>query len=222
MTRDHPRVCGEHRVKRVGHAGALGSSPRMRGTHVDRISLLGHLGIIPAYAGNTRLTFSRLCAIRDHPRVCGEHTGMNTGSSMPRGSSPRMRGTHTVDRWNDRVRGIIPAYAGNTYVLKPRKLKQRDHPRVCGEHGLRDNILATSPGSSPRMRGTPWWPDGIPRHPGIIPAYAGNTVVLGVLATSYGDHPRVCGEHIALCDVIVSHEGSSPRMRGTPHGGTSS
>ena len=71
--RDHPRVCGEHRVHFVGPVHASGSSPRMRGTHVQRTFDLQLVGIIPAYAGNTAVPPIPPSARRDHPRVCGEH-----------------------------------------------------------------------------------------------------------------------------------------------------
>ena len=70
---DHPRVCGEH-IYAVPHLPqALGSSPRMRGTHHNRYVIHAASGIIPAYAGNTHC-FPVFSHVRwDHPRVCGEH-----------------------------------------------------------------------------------------------------------------------------------------------------
>ena len=50
------------------------------------------------------------------------------------GSSPRMRGTQSLGGNLGVVKGIIPAYAGNTEVQNAQKLKSGDHPRVCGEH----------------------------------------------------------------------------------------
>ena len=50
---------------------------------------------------------------------------------------------------------------------------------------------------------------------GIIPAYAGNTSLSGNLEDFGGDHPRVCGEHLATTGVQGLQTGSSPRMRGT-------
>ena len=51
--RDHPRVCGEHFLLISACSAALGSSPRMRGTHYPHIMSQITAGIIPAYAGNT-------------------------------------------------------------------------------------------------------------------------------------------------------------------------
>ena len=50
-SRDHPRVCGEHMTLTPRRTAAAGSSPRMRGAHARRCKAAGHLGIIPAYAG---------------------------------------------------------------------------------------------------------------------------------------------------------------------------
>ena len=73
----------------------------------------------------------------------------------------------------------------------------------------------TVPGSSPRMRGTLDNHHVNVEHGGIIPAYAGNTVVCERLAAAAWDHPRVCGEHRTAVAERVENQGSSPRMRGT-------
>ena len=45
-----------------------------------------------------------------------------------------MRGTPKEGTYGKAIDGIIPAYAGNTSVACPQRKKERDHPRVCGEH----------------------------------------------------------------------------------------
>ena len=65
------------------------------------------------------------------------------------------------------------------------------------------------------MRGTLPWMRSVGRMPRIIPAYAGNTVVVPVYALPFLDHPRVCGEHGGTVCVCCTWAGSSPRMRGT-------
>ena len=112
--RDHPRVCGEHFNGYVGQCVLAGSSPRMRGTQVLTLQFLHLMGIIPAYAGNTRRTVPSCRPDRDHPRVCGEHLQACKGVEVPPGSSPRMRGTRCGGTQRKRPNGIIPAYAGNT------------------------------------------------------------------------------------------------------------
>ena len=112
--RDHPRVCGEHGEIDVCMAGNMGSSPRMRGTRQERVERRGRLGIIPAYAGNTRRESTAAQYPEDHPRVCGEHFHSWFGTVHGLGSSPRMRGTRNINPRRTFRMGIIPAYAGNT------------------------------------------------------------------------------------------------------------
>ena len=132
-------------------------------------------GIIPAYAGNTTLLISPCTDRRDHPRVCGEHQTNLSNQQTMQGSSPRMRGTRGAILLSGGVRGIIPAYAGNTLVVSFHWILTGDHPRVCGEHVFVQQFDETALGSSPRMRGTPPHTQKEVFERGIIPAYAGNT-----------------------------------------------
>ena len=172
-----------------------GSSPRMRGTRVMQCDNRACGGIIPAYAGNTIQMRKAIFNNRDHPRVCGEHPWYLT--STPSG-------------WR-----IIPAYAGNTPKRRSVAPRSRDHPRVCGEHDIAWCSLRRSAGSSPRMRGTRDCLWSQRRPPGIIPAYAGNTMVPSPTWKIWRDHPRVCGEHFRTACGVRCGMGSSPRMRGT-------
>ena len=79
MSQDHPRVCGEHFIEQTDAPRIVGSSPRMRGTLVDKAAVPFGGGIIPAYAGNTRSASLRSEAPWDHPRVCGEHYPVTFG-----------------------------------------------------------------------------------------------------------------------------------------------
>ena len=152
---DHPRVCGEHSVRMMRATALRGSSPRMRGTPgAGRLRDIGY-GIIPAYAGNTMEELAGTTGEGDHPRVCGEHQNKDFYDTQSEGSSPRMRGTRVVCSYSVHRFGIIPAYAGNTYMQVSAEICCRDHPRVCGEHydGAKSTLRPL--GSSPRMRGTP-------------------------------------------------------------------
>ena len=90
-----------------------------------------------------------------------------------------------------------------------------DHPRGCGEHIDKVDTAHEDGGSSPRMRGTLLVYRGDPSGARIIPADAGNTLDADGLHVTQGDHPRGCGEHIALDYQDIDEQGSSPRMRGT-------
>ena len=65
------------------------------------------------------------------------------------------------------------------------------------------------------MRGTPRPYPAIHGKTGIIPAYAGNTIVKSIPTKRWWDHPRICGEHRHGTKPIQGILGSSPHMRGT-------
>ena len=127
-----------------------------------------------------------------------------------------MRGT--LDRADhiERIRGIIPAHAGNTTPMIPRISQAWDHPRACGEHDCVPLDFPLDSGSSPRMRGTPSFPTNVRGCIGIIPAHAGNTLYRMLVSERDWNHPRACGEHEISVLILRLSQGSSPRMRGTP------
>ena len=171
---DHPRVCGERHISRPQLHAQAGSSPRMRGTRVQPGRAGIHGRIIPAYAGNagTAARYRRHWA--DHPRVCGERSPASPCSCSAAGSSPRMRGTPLIESKLAQLRRIIPAYAGNAGSTSGQRTRPADHPRVCGEREGLGLAVHDSPGSSPRMRGTPTPMKQAQFGERIIPAYAGN------------------------------------------------
>ena len=173
--RDHPRVCGEHTAKQTDPLTYGGSSPRMRGALFTVIVLILWPRIIPAYAGSTMLSCITAMHIWDHPRVCGEHRCTSQSRGPCRGSSPRMRGALWIGCGLPAGNGIIPAYAGSTHCCCRQANKQRDHPRVCGEHWMVSGMVWHGGGSSPRMRGALRVSGEVSQVLRIIPAYAGST-----------------------------------------------
>ena len=170
----------------------------MRGTPNTTRLVLQRDGIIPAYAGNTRVQDTSVWPRRDHPRVCGEHPHYPSILDICSGSSPRMRGTLRTVSHDGCFGGIIPAYAGNTFSGSVHTVTPEDHPRVCGEHAEKLEATAGTTGSSPRMRGTPVVMTLRSPIAWIIPAYAGNT------------------DCVKPSGMFYTASGSSPRMRGTP------
>ena len=154
-----------------------GSSPRMRGTLSPPRCRFPTKGLIPTYAGNTWGGGGLPAPGWAHPHVCGEHICCGLSSSGLRGSSPRMRGTLSQPKLQLHSPGLIPTYAGNT---SPRLLACRRsgaHPHVCGEHLPLQNVPNPLRGSSPRMRGTPVSHRKFGVAVGLIPTYAGNTLI---------------------------------------------
>ena len=211
---DHPRVCGEHFGGGAWWFVVLGSSPRMRGAQQDVAALRVAVGIIPAYAGSTGTSYRLPLCSGDHPRVCGEHSTIREAMRSGWGSSPRMRGALEGRELLVDVGGIIPAYAGSTATRPRASSPSRDHPRVCGEHLILALHRPCPLGSSPRMRGARVDVKRGGQRVGIIPAYAGSTRTVSGPTSTARDHPRVCGEHMAVYDELTIRSGSSPRMRG--------
>ena len=176
---DHPRIRGEHVMVTGCSLGAAGSSPHTRGAR-DLDPRAGPAGrIIPAYAGSTWSSSSRMVVVRDHPRIRGEHDVAAPHRRARLGSSPHTRGA--LIRGAGRVVGdrIIPAYAGSTSARKARADWGEDHPRIRGEHRPGRIQRQNRGGSSPHTRGAP----GTLRERfisgRIIPAYAGSTSSCG-------------------------------------------
>ena len=133
---DHPRIRGEHRAVTLDDSGSV--------------------GIIPAYAGNTKT--------------------LRNGRVARPGSSPHTRGTQVHAVSHGLADGIIPAYAGNTTGMRSRtrtELGSSPHTRGTLDRALRE---VPDVGDHPRIRG-----EHLPSRRvqtqarGIIPAYAGNT-----------------------------------------------
>ena len=191
----HPRACGEHRL--------LPGRGRRQ-------------GFIPARAGNTPLPAPVPSATSVHPRACGEHAVGGKMNSTGDGSSPRVRGTHHVQRRHSEHVGSSPARAGNTLLLRFPTPQPPVHPRACGEHHSSPVLAVLLPGSSPRVRGTHLLSLLVVRGQRFIPARAGNTRANGAQAGGNAVHPRACGEHGIGGRGNLPGIGSSPRVRGTP------
>ena len=133
-----------------------------------------------------------------------------------RGSSPLARGTSSSRRLYQVSVGLIPARAGNTFVVVSVSLARGAHPRSRGEH-FRGGISEFSPGgSSPLARGTQGddWSGRVGL--GLIPARAGNTGLDRQPKLPARAHPRSRGEHGTARRYPFHSWGSSPLARGTP------
>ena len=90
----------------------MGSSPHTRDKFIPTVYLLPLIRIIPAYAGQIRVSEKIAKLDKDHPRIRGTNDDFETIKSQCKGSSP-----HTRDKLKGSmnvmlVLGIIPAYAG--------------------------------------------------------------------------------------------------------------
>ena len=175
VTRDHPRMCGEHGRLATMPCRSPGSSPHVRGAQRLERQSCSLSGIIPACAGSTSWETLRRSSIRDHPRMCGEHSVKHNAKGNDQGSSPHVRGARRRQQDHPGSQGIIPACAGSTSRPPDLHTVPRDHPRMCGEHPLVTSSASPSAGSSPHVRGARRRQQDHPGSQGIIPACAGST-----------------------------------------------
>ena len=233
----HPRVCGERGSPLMATLPKDGSSPRVRGTP-GQAAEAGRQGrFIPACAGNARHKRSHCDIHAVHPRVCGERRSRAMPARPPRGSSPRVRGTHSSRPFRWSSWRFIPACAGNAATCRARPAAWPVHPRVCGERVSAAKAAKVLTGSSPRVRGTRCACYRTPSAGRFIPACAGNAFrVASLFEVMNGSSPRVrgtpnlahalspkrrfipacAGNARSLSVLGVSFGGSSPRVRGTP------
>ena len=69
---DHPRLCGEKRVRNIVSVHIYGSPPPMRGKGFAEFLREASNRITPAYAGKSDLIAVLCYGYADHPRLCGE------------------------------------------------------------------------------------------------------------------------------------------------------
>ena len=102
------------------------------------MSCSARLRIIPARAGSTRIVHDEDVIFEDHPRSCGEHYLPVSSATCFLGSSPLVRGARVRLAVVFVASGIIPARAGSTDHARVHLADVWDHPRSCGEHGVRN------------------------------------------------------------------------------------
>ena len=114
----HPRACGENGSPREEAVLRTGSSPRVRGKpRTNRDADLPRR-LIPARAGKTGTIGRGGPRGRAHPRVCGENLHETIIPLAGMGSSPRVRGKRRPSPLPGAPRGLIPACAGKTSVIR--------------------------------------------------------------------------------------------------------
>ena len=173
---DHPRLCGDHHMRKLAGFYKQGSPPLMRGPHVSAPQRDRAVGITPAYAGTTVPITVSDERESDYPRLCGDHRLELIGGYAHLGSPPLMRGPPIVPTCLPFPDGITPAYAGTTNCALSTSCSTADHPRLCGDHVEMRERGCVTPGSPPLMRGPPSAGMYTASSLRITPAYAGTTL----------------------------------------------
>ena len=147
----------------------------MRGKHRRNQHQHQHQRNIPAHAGKTRGHFLHHRRCTEHPRACGENFENLARLYHIIGTSPRMRGKPRFSGSQGKGVRNIPAHAGKTPAADRINDKPLEHPRACGENGIRMRDESLSGGTSPRMRGKHLEEQVLQPAQRNIPAHAGKT-----------------------------------------------
>ena len=112
----------------------------------------------------------------DHPRLRGNHYDLALLPTLLQGSPPLTREPLAYHTKTVPSCGITPAYAGTTSGAAGITSREKDHPRLRGNH-LDEKVADISALGSPPLTREPRsiLPLGSP-HGRITPAYAGTTI----------------------------------------------
>ncbi len=190
----HPRErggAGSCRWRRLGRRGSIpasageprragpirnqhvGPSPRARGSHWIPLEHGAHSGSIPASAGEPHRRRGWAPCRRVHPRERGGAIYIAEYAGERAGPSPRARGSPEHRLAAPRLRGSIPASAGEPRAGFMKPPWRGVHPRERGGASRARERVCLARGPSPRARGSPG--DSlchVAQH-GSIPASAG-------------------------------------------------
>ena len=189
----YPRVCGGTSTCSSSNSAARGLSPRVRGNRFAKSQPYPFPGSIPACAGEPTLFWLSCRMERVYPRVCGGTSRMASRGTPRPGLSPRVRGNHVSRDELRRLRGSIPACAGEPQQPKRNGLLDRVYPRVCGGTSGGQPIHNSGEGLSPRVRGNPNELSEENVNYGSIPACAGEPKTCIGRNRIARVYPRVCG-----------------------------
>ena len=151
----YPRECGATGTCCPHPAQKSGLSPRVRGNHSYDHGRTVIRRSIPASAGQPRPLPAPSTVSRVYPRECGATpSNSSSGRSQP-GLSPRVRGNHFYYFLSPLPLGSIPASAGQPCLARRSAVGPWVYPRECGATMVKDSMVTSLLGLSPRVRGNP-------------------------------------------------------------------
>ena len=151
-----------------------GLSPRVRGNRAVQVRQVARLGSIPARAGEPAALAGQREGEGVYPRACGGTALSRSDRLLASGLSPRVRGNPPPWPDSEKVKGSIPARAGepsgDALARSPpggsiparagepgrkssRIISWKVYPRACGGTVPLDQRAMAIEGLSPRVRG---------------------------------------------------------------------
>ena len=149
-----------------------------------------------------------------HPRTYGATRHKSPGENLLKGSSPHLRGNHHHHRLRHARNRVIPAPTGQPRARCRCCGAPRGHPRTYGATIGGGVSHLTISGSSPHLRGNPYFEAVGDRSEGVIPAPTGQPVTATDPEGLDRGHPRTYGATSTSSPVMPRATGSSPHLRG--------
>ncbi len=172
------------------------------------------MGPIPAYAGET-LNLTKFSEIfQAYPRIRGGNFIQRFDLIGGPGLSPHTRGKPPQVSGNRLRPRPIPAYAGETVTPGTILDGATAYPRIRGGNLMDSHEFWLALGLSPHTRGklaADFLFAGFVRP---IPAYAGETALIGTNLTGNAAYPRIRGGNLARAPPAWTTSGLSPHTRG--------
>jgi len=172
--------------------------------------------IPPARAGEPQVPLIDQFTNRAYPRACGGTRAAAIFARDDMGLSPRVRGNPKPLAGIAGNQGPIPARAGEPQTSCHARPMTWAYPRACGGTGFSCAAAAGAAGLSPRVRGNPVFGQFGDRHPGPIPARAGEPPTGSDRRCATWAYPRACGGTQLWGAWRRWARGLSPRVRGNP------
>ncbi len=213
-SRAYPRERGGNCAGGLIDRAAGGLSPRARGKRQVTDVTAGPPGPIPASAGETQTRRTNRRSTRAYPRERGGNVGGGAVDGVGQGLSPRARGKRGDRGLQRPAVGPIPASAGETTIQTRSVQPNWAYPRERGGNLRAGRRTHAQSGLSPRARGKPLLSDVQINGTGPIPASAGETQNRLSSCSPGRAYPRERGGNALDGDVVLIHQGLSPRARG--------
>ena len=131
--KDHPHACGDKYLTLGTHIKMTGSSPRVWGQGLARLSDKSHTRIIPTRVGTRPVFYRFVQRSGDHPHACGDKSSTQLYQHIHVGSSPRVWGQELCLKIKRLGTRIIPTRVGTSLYQKYLVFADKDHPHACGD-----------------------------------------------------------------------------------------
>ena len=210
----YPRLRGGSCRLPVRCYRAEGLSPPTRGILGFPLGASVNIRSIPAYAGDPANGLPIHIGIQVYPRLRGGSDPACIMRAAKYGLSPPTRGIPIRLGYYPKLRGSIPAYAGDPSDMDVNVHAKKVYPRLRGGSAAASSQASHSWGLSPPTRGIPCCRSyGVVLY-GSIPAYAGDPRCPAGSLGMRPVYPRLRGGSKPKITLSIGAEGLSPPTRG--------